>query len=89
MVTGCLKGAKVKFKLTSKVRTFYGEKDYTIQEALLSGKGYLGVKNDLFTKWKNVYYYKQGFLLMPIDGREAKRFAKENGVEIKELPDYN
>ena len=75
----------MKFKLTSKVRTFYGEEDYTIMDALLDGKGYLGVKNDLYTRWKNVYYYTQGFISMPVDGREAKSFAKENGIEIREM----
>lgn len=73
----------MKFNLNSNVRNFYGDTDYTIMDGLLSQKGYLCVRNDLLTNWKNAYYYVEGFISMRVDGREAKRFAKENGIEIR------
>ena len=71
------------FKLTDKARNFYGEADYTIMDGLLSQKGFLEVKNDLSTNWKNYYYYREGLISMRVDGRQAKSFAKENGIEIR------
>lgn len=70
------------FKLTDNVRNFYGEADYTIEEGILNQKGKLVKRNDLSTKWKNQYYYVEGFLSMRIDGRQAKSFAKENGIKF-------
>ena len=71
------------FKITDRARTFYGEAEYTIMDGILSRKGSLEVRNDLFTDWKNVYYYREGSILMRVDGRQAKRFAKENGIRIR------
>ena len=73
------------FKLTDYVRNFYGDTDYTILDGLLDQKGCLCVRNDLITNWKNVYSYVEGFISMRIDGREAKKFAKENGIEIRDV----
>ena len=72
------------FKLNQYARDFYGDKDYTIAEGILSGKGQLIIKRDMTTNWKNRYFYKEGLLVMQLDGRQAKSFAKENNIEIKE-----
>lgn len=76
-------GNSMVFKITDKVRNFYGETDYTIMDGLLSQKGILTVRNDVITSWKNVYYYREGFISMRVDGRQARSFAKENGIEIR------
>lgn len=71
------------FKLTSRVRTFYGDANHTIMDGLLSQRGALYVKNDVFTNWRKVYYYQEGFIRMRVDGRQAKSFARENGIVIR------
>lgn len=73
------------FHLDDYARNFYGDTDHTIMDGLLSQKGCLCVRNDLVTNWKNVYSYVEGFISMRIDGREAKAFAKENGIEIRDV----
>lgn len=72
----------MKFKLDSKVRNFYGEADYTIREGILSHKGVLEVEKSLMTNWKPEYGYREGLLVMRVDGRQAKKFAKDNNIEI-------
>ena len=72
----------MKFRLDQCARNFYGDKDYTIAEGILSGKGKLVVRNNLWTKWKNEYLYQEGLISMRVDGREAKKFAKENNITI-------
>ena len=72
-----------KFKLDSKVRDFYGEKSYTIREGILNKKGVLEVERNLYTKWKPEYGYREGLLVMKINGTEAKKFAKDNNITIK------
>lgn len=74
----------MRFKLTDNVRNWYGESDYTIMDGILSQKGKLVRRNDLFTKWKNQYYYVEGFLSMRVDGRQARSFAKENGINLEQ-----
>lgn len=71
------------FKITDKARNFYGEADYTIMDGILNQKGFLEVRNDLFTNWKNCYYYREGLISMRVDGRQARSFAKENGLKIR------
>ena len=73
------------FKLTDYARNWYGQTDYTIMDGLLDQKGSLVVDNSLFTNWENRYYYNEGFISMRIDGRQAKSFAKENGIEIRKV----
>lgn len=72
----------MKFRLDQCARNFYGDKDYTIAEGILSGKGKLVVRNNLSTNWKNEYLYQEGLLAMRVNGREAKKFAKENNITI-------
>ena len=72
------------FKLEQYARDFYGDKDYTIAEGILNGKGKLIVKRDMTTNWKNQYFYQEGMLVMRLDGREAKKFAKDNNLTIGE-----
>lgn len=73
----------MRFKLTDNARNWYGESDYTIMDGILSQKGKLVRRNDLFTKWKNQYYYVEGSLSMRVDGRQARSFAKENGINFE------
>lgn len=70
------------FRLNQYARDFYGDKDYTIAEGILSGKGKLIVRRDMTTNWKNQYLYQEGMLVMQLDGREAKKFAKDNNLTI-------
>lgn len=75
----------MKFRLNQYASDFYGYKDYTIAQGILSGKGQLVVMNNHSTKWKNQYFYREGTLLplyMRVNGQEAKKFAKENGIII-------
>ena len=72
----------MKSRLDQCARNFYGDKDYTIAEGILSGKGKLVVRNNLSTNWKNEDLYQEGLLAMSVDGREAKKFAKENNITI-------
>lgn len=74
----------MRFRLDSKVRNFYGDTDYTIKEGLLQGKGVLQVEKNLRTNWKPEYGYREGFIVMRVDGREAKKFAKDNNLKIEE-----
>lgn len=73
-----------KFRLDSYARNFYGDCDYTIREGVLNGKGVLKVEKSLYTNWKPEYKYVEGMLAMIVDGREAKKFAKDNNITIEE-----
>ena len=72
------------FKLTDYARNLYGAKDYTIAEGILEHKGDLVRKNNLSTNFKNQYLYREGILTMKLNGNEAKSFAKQNNIIIKE-----
>lgn len=74
----------MKFKLDNYARDFYGDKDYTIKEGILSGKGELVVERSLRTNFKPSYGYREGWLVMWVNGTEAKKFAKEHNITIKE-----
>lgn len=70
------------FKLQDNVRWLTGEKDYTIADALETGKGKLVVRNDYTTNFKNVYYYKEGIFLMRVNGNQARTYAKNHNLTI-------
>lgn len=72
----------MKFRLGQYAINLYGQSDYTVAEGILSGKGKLVVRNNLWTKWKNEYLYQEGLISMRVDGREAKKFAKDNNITI-------
>lgn len=65
------------FKLTDKVRNFYGEADHTIEEGIREHKGIIEKRRDLSTNFKTKYYYVEGFIAMHIDGRQAKKYENE------------
>lgn len=73
------------FKLDDYARGLYGDKEYTIREGILSGKGRIVVKNDYTNNFKNAYYYKEGIFTMQINGTQAKAFAKKNNIEIGKM----
>ena len=73
-----------KFKMNSPVRDFYGDKNYTIEEGLLSGKGVLQKEQNLYTNWKPEYGYREGLLVMKVNGNQAKSFAKKHNLNIYE-----
>ena len=72
------------FKLSSYARDFYGDKDYTIEQGILEGKGELVKKRNWETQFNNEYYYREGILVMRVDGVQAKGFARRNNIKIKE-----
>lgn len=72
------------FKINQRARGFYGDKDYTIAEGILTNKGDLVKKCNWETQFNNEYYYREGLLVMRLNGVEAKGFARRNNVEIKE-----
>ena len=72
------------FKLDDYARGLYGDKEYTIREGILNGKGRIVVKNDYTNNFRNSYYYKEGIFVMQINGTQAKAFAKKNNIEIKD-----
>jgi hypothetical protein len=72
----------MKFKLDSSARNFFGDCNYTIREGILNGKGKLVVEKSTQTNWKPEYKYVEGMLAMAVDGREARRSAKANGIKI-------
>lgn len=73
----------MKFKLDDYAQDFYGNKDYTIREGVLTGKGKLVAQRNISTHWLS-YEYKEGLLSMTINGNEAKKFAKDNNITIEE-----
>lgn len=76
---------EMSFKLDDYARGLYGEKEYTIREGILSGKGRIVVKNDYTNSFKNAYYYKEGIFIIQINGTQAKAFAKKNNIEISRI----
>lgn len=74
----------MKFKLDDYATDVYGEKNYTIREGILTGKGKLVVERSIRTNWRPSYGYQEGLLVMTINGNEAKKFAKDNNITIEE-----
>ena len=74
-----------KFDFDDHVRNFYGEADHTIRQGLLEGKGHLEIEKSYKTNFKPQYGYVEGLIWMPVDGRKAKKFAKDNNMEIVRL----
>lgn len=72
------------YSLKDNVFDWTGALDYTFEDGLLSGKGKLVKKNNLDTNFKNTYYYVSGFLMYRVNGKEAKKFARENNLVIIE-----
>lgn len=73
------------FKLDDYARDIYGNKEYTIRDGILSGKGGIVVKNDFTTNFKNKYYYKEGIFIMQINEIQSKAFANKNNIEIEKI----
>ena len=72
------------FRINQKARNLYGDKDYTIAEGILTNKGELVKKRNWETQFNNEYYYREGLLVMRLNGVEAKGCARRNNIEIKE-----
>lgn len=72
-------------RLTDYARGLYGDKDYTIKDGILTGKGRLVYENSWQTNWKNAYYYKEGIFVMRVNGNQARTFAKNNNITIEKI----
>jgi len=66
------------FNLDNYARGFYGDKDYTIREGITSGKGKLELRNNLETRFKNEYYYVEGWVAMRVNGNQARKLLNNN-----------
>lgn len=68
------------FKLDNPVRDFYGDREYTYRDKLESGEMEIVKENNLSTNFKDKYYVTAtggGFLKYLVDGREAKKYLKD------------